>query len=1230
MLKMPKPSLALLALLTALVIPPASALREKSLPLMAQTPPEPTPTFNAPQSLAAGTTLRIDGADTMTTINQSLKQGFEAAYPGTAVELNSSGTDAALQALLAGNLDLVAIGRPLTDAEIAQGLTEVPISREKIAVIVGQNNPFQGDLTFDEFAQIFRGEITNWSELGGPNQPIRFIDRPAISDTRRALSDYDVFKAAPFEPGANSTTVAEDSTAAIVRELGSDGISYAIASQVLNQENVRTLTMHSTEPSDPRYPYSQPRGYVYRGEPSIPVEAFLGYATNPDGQLAVAEAKEAEAVTVATADILPGNVAIAPSGDFMVRGTEAGQLEWLDAQGQPTGLVIPAHTGLITSVVISPDGQTIYSSGADGTIRRWDPQGNALGDPIQGSDGPITDLAISPDGQQLVSGNNDGTVQRWAADGTAQGEPVPAHEGSVRTITFGPDGQTVISGDSEGTLQVFNPDGTPGIKTANAHKGGVTAIAVTPDKQTVITGGADGTLRFWDGAGNPLNEPIAAHEGAVTTLAVSPDNQTIASAGQDQLLKLWDRNGNPKEISDNTLAAPVSSLSFKPNGELVAALTTGPVDVRNPEGSAVAATGVATTSNNGLPTEGDPWESVLALWRQLPDPLLWVPAAVAALLVLTGILWWLLGGRKHDKDESLAGADEGGDAIPLVPVGDTSDPANDDDWTEGLPSSGVIEPIEEPVGGSPDRLAQAKTNLAEGKQLAREGRYDAALDAFNRAIESAEIERVKAATTGVALGGVTAILAQALAGRGSVLTVLGRSDAALVSLNQALETDANSLDAWIGKGMVLSQMGRLDEALFCFDQALELDPQAARAWAGKGQTLMQMGRQQEAQTCLNRAAELGGVDGMGLPLPLPDPAATPGLGRGSGNISITPMPIPDKPSPEAQGPDVPVELQQAIENLPNEGSQILSAAGTGQGAPLPPELQAVVEQLPDLPDQPEAVDDSEGTPTASPGDNAVPLPSPMPPEAVTLPDPEELDEVISALQVSVPIEASAGLPPGAAPTPPATSDNGAAGSTPITPGPAPSSPATGTGDSPSQAGRQPSDNTQAYLADLPPDVLAALQGIPTDSPDSFGLVAAATAAAPPPPPNNPRLTEPSGAAGPTADLPRSATQSSIKLSAQVENDRLYAVWFIADADRAAVKGRGGESLAVRLYDVTGRAADAPLPTPIDEQECYELAHDWFLALPACDRIYVAAIGYLDRQRTWLPLAQSEPLSVICE
>jgi phosphate transport system substrate-binding protein len=160
--------------------------------------------FPMPASVKSGTKLRLDGSSSMALLNQNLKSSFEQKFSGSEVNLAANGTDKALEALLKGDLDIVATGRALTGEEKAKGLKEQLLSREKIAIVIGKENPFKGDITFQQFAKIFRGEIKDWSELGGAAGPIKLVDRPDFSDTRVSLSRYKVFEGAPFQAGAGA------------------------------------------------------------------------------------------------------------------------------------------------------------------------------------------------------------------------------------------------------------------------------------------------------------------------------------------------------------------------------------------------------------------------------------------------------------------------------------------------------------------------------------------------------------------------------------------------------------------------------------------------------------------------------------------------------------------------------------------------------------------------------------------------------------------------------------------------------------------------------------------------------------------------------------------------------------------------------------------------------------------------------------------------------------------
>jgi len=275
-------------------------------PSLAAAHPAPAPevTGSAVTQVKATTAdnqLRIDGSDTMVLINQWLQQRFQQLYPHIDVILEARGTETALDEVVAGDIDLAAIGRPLSEAEKARGLRQLPVSHDSIAVVVGRSNPFMGSLTVEQFAQILQGELTDWAQLGRQPGEILVIDRPQGSDTRQALLQHPRFQdlEAPLSPQEQSVTVAD--TAAMIRRLGRDGIGYAIASQVQHQPQVRVVkiaVLLDTLPGDAIYPYNSLRGYVYRAD-NKSVQAFLGLVQEPAGQLAIDQAKAAEADAIA-------------------------------------------------------------------------------------------------------------------------------------------------------------------------------------------------------------------------------------------------------------------------------------------------------------------------------------------------------------------------------------------------------------------------------------------------------------------------------------------------------------------------------------------------------------------------------------------------------------------------------------------------------------------------------------------------------------------------------------------------------------------------------------------------------------------------------------------------------------------------------------------------------------------------------------------------------------------
>jgi phosphate transport system substrate-binding protein len=248
-------------------------------------------TFAPPTNVPKGTTVSIEGSTSMVQINQALKNTFQQQFPGTTVSTQAGGTDIGIKALQAGQVDLAAISRPLTRQEQDQGLAAVPVTKDAIAIVVGEKNPFRKGLTRDQVVGIFKGQITDWSAVAGVSGTIQVINRPPNSGTHQAFQEL-VLLGENFGTTPNIRTLPQDATTPLLRALGTSGIGYATFAQVENQQTVRTVPVDGLTPQATNYPYQRTLYYAYKKPASPQVQAFLGYVTSPQGKQAIATANK--------------------------------------------------------------------------------------------------------------------------------------------------------------------------------------------------------------------------------------------------------------------------------------------------------------------------------------------------------------------------------------------------------------------------------------------------------------------------------------------------------------------------------------------------------------------------------------------------------------------------------------------------------------------------------------------------------------------------------------------------------------------------------------------------------------------------------------------------------------------------------------------------------------------------------------------------------------------------
>jgi len=127
-------------------------------------------------------TVSTDGSTSMESLIGYLSEAYMEENSNVKVTYNPTGSGSGIQAVSEGSCDIGLSSRNLKDEE-ATNLDGTVIAMDGIAIIVNKSNTVS-DLTLEQIASIYTGEITNWKEVGGEDKPIVCIGREAASGTR--------------------------------------------------------------------------------------------------------------------------------------------------------------------------------------------------------------------------------------------------------------------------------------------------------------------------------------------------------------------------------------------------------------------------------------------------------------------------------------------------------------------------------------------------------------------------------------------------------------------------------------------------------------------------------------------------------------------------------------------------------------------------------------------------------------------------------------------------------------------------------------------------------------------------------------------------------------------------------------------------------------------------------------------------------------------------------------
>ena len=221
------------------------------------------------------------GSTSMKNVIAALTEGFAEVEPGVTVSYDPTGSGAGITGAADKILDIGLSSRALKDDEKAdvEGTT---IALDGIAIIVNNASKVE-DLTVDQLKQMFTGEITNWSEVGGDDGEIVLIGREAGSGTRDGFESIVDVK--------DSCKYAQELTAtgAVISAVEANPLAIGYASLSAVGDTVKMVTVGGVECSEETVKdgsYEVQRPFVFVTNKSVALseqaQAFFDFATSAD------------------------------------------------------------------------------------------------------------------------------------------------------------------------------------------------------------------------------------------------------------------------------------------------------------------------------------------------------------------------------------------------------------------------------------------------------------------------------------------------------------------------------------------------------------------------------------------------------------------------------------------------------------------------------------------------------------------------------------------------------------------------------------------------------------------------------------------------------------------------------------------------------------------------------------------------------------------------------------
>lgn len=246
-------------------------------------------------------TITIKGSDTMVILAQRWAEIFMKENPDIKVQVTGGGSGTGIAALINGTTDICNSSRPIKQSEIEQlkskynsNGVEIKVAIDGLSVYVNTANKKIKELTLEQVRKIYRGEITNWKEVGGDNAKIILYGRENNSGTyvyfkEHVLINQDFSSSMQSMPGTAAVinAISKDKNA-----IGFGGAAYAKGVKevaIKKDQNSKAYLPLKKFIESGEYPISRFL-YMYTiKKPEGNVKKFIDWALSKEGQKIVTD-----------------------------------------------------------------------------------------------------------------------------------------------------------------------------------------------------------------------------------------------------------------------------------------------------------------------------------------------------------------------------------------------------------------------------------------------------------------------------------------------------------------------------------------------------------------------------------------------------------------------------------------------------------------------------------------------------------------------------------------------------------------------------------------------------------------------------------------------------------------------------------------------------------------------------------------------------------------------------